>query len=142
MTPTNTPSQPGSLVERLISHAVEAWGDLEDDLLEAASRIAELERERDEALSLAKRDELLRMNGQLRERAQSAEAALLALREKIGDVEGMAKLVLNARVPGGSEVAAWLPQKDAWTPHQTALDICEAVATALRNHLLGEGKKT
>lgn len=48
--------------------------------------------------------------------------------------EQMERLIdagLNARVPGGAEVTAWLPQKDAWTPHQTARDVMEAAIKAV-----------
>lgn len=38
-------------------------------------------------------------------------------------LEAMITAALDARVPGGAEVSAWLPQKDAFTPHQTARDV-------------------
>lgn len=46
---------------------------------------------------------------------------------------------LKASVPGGSEVWCWLPQKDAWTPHETAKDVMRC---ALRDAIpvLLEGK--
>jgi hypothetical protein len=49
---------------------------------------------------------------------------------------------LNAQVPGGSQVWVWLPQKDAWTPSQTARDVMrcaiDAALDALRetHHLV------
>jgi hypothetical protein len=37
---------------------------------------------------------------------------------------------MHTRVPGGSTVAAWLPQKDAWTPADTAWELLEIIVTA------------
>jgi hypothetical protein len=52
----------------------------------------------------------------------------------MSEIEAMAdELVdaaLNATVPGGSNVWVWLPQKDAWTPHQTARDVMRCAITA------------
>lgn len=42
----------------------------------------------------------------------------------------MIEAALHARVPGGAEVWAWLPQKDAWTPHETARDVMHAALSA------------
>lgn len=54
-------------------------------------------------------------------------AKLEAERAKSGVVtEDMVTAALNARVPGGAEVWNWLPQADAWTPHQTARDVIRA----------------
>ena len=47
--------------------------------------------------------------------------------------EAMVERALHARVPGGSEVWCWLPQKDAWTPHQTARDVMECALNAALN---------
>lgn len=47
--------------------------------------------------------------------------------------EAMVERALHARVPGGSEVWCWLPQKDAWTPHQTARDVMECALSAALN---------
>lgn len=44
--------------------------------------------------------------------------------------EAMIEAALHARVPGGSEVWAWLPQQDAWTPHEIARDVLRAALTA------------
>jgi hypothetical protein len=52
----------------------------------------------------------------------------------MSEIEAMAdELVdaaLNATVPGGSNVWVWLPQKDAWTPHQTARNVMRCAITA------------
>lgn len=45
--------------------------------------------------------------------------------------EAMVDKALNARVPGGSEVMAWLPMADAWTPHNTARDVMRAALSAI-----------
>jgi len=48
--------------------------------------------------------------------------------------ESMIDAALMARIPGGAEVWHWLPQKDAWTPHQTALDVMRcALEAALKD---------
>ncbi len=87
----NTPSQPGSLVERLTTVADnQTWPETDEAphlMREAASRIAELERERDEAVKAAtglkaSLKTCVGRSGSWKDRAVAAEATLLALREK------------------------------------------------------------
>src|SRR5205085_5223681 len=58
----------------------------------------------------------------------SKEAVTGLLDER--DVERLIDVALHARVPGGAEVWAWLPQQDAWTPHETARGVMRAALTA------------
>ena len=44
--------------------------------------------------------------------------------------EEMITAALYARVPGGAEVWCWLPQEDAFTPHQTARDVMRCALEA------------
>ncbi|RWO06318.1 MAG: hypothetical protein EOS07_22025 [Mesorhizobium sp.] len=64
--------------------------------------------------------------------AEQCREALAATPVAVTDA--MIDAALYARVPGGSQAWAWLPQEDAWTPHQTARDVMrsalEAVALA------------
>ena len=64
-----------------------------------------------------------------------ARAAIAAMREGVdrGMVEvtdAMVDAALHASVPGGSEVWVWLPQEDAFTPHQTARDVMRCALSA------------
>lgn len=43
----------------------------------------------------------------------------------------MVERALMARVPGGSQVWVWLPQEDAYTPHQTARDVMRCALEAV-----------
>lgn len=45
--------------------------------------------------------------------------------------EAMIDKALAARVPGGSEVRAWLPMSDGWTSHQTARVVIRAALSAV-----------
>lgn len=52
--------------------------------------------------------------------------------EQVEVTEAQIDAALNARVPGGSNVWVWLPQKDAWTPHETAREVMRcAIGAAL-----------
>lgn len=53
--------------------------------------------------------------------------------------DAMIDRALHARVPGGAEVWVWLPQKDAWTPHETARDVMRAALTAALSASAPEG---
>ena len=44
--------------------------------------------------------------------------------------DAMIDAALKASVPGGSEVWCWLPQKDAWTPSETARDVMRCALRA------------
>lgn len=44
--------------------------------------------------------------------------------------EAMIDAALQAPVPGGSNVWVWLPQKDAWTPHETARTVMRCALEA------------
>jgi hypothetical protein len=98
----------------------------------AASRIAELERELEEARKPKKSvvhilaaipQPWRNIIVEFRERAECAEAALLALHEKIGDVQGMGSCIWH---------------KLDWMGLHVASKQADQLATALRNHLLGE----
>ncbi len=54
-------------------------------------------------------------------------------------VERAVEAALHARVPGGSEAWVWLPQRDAFTPSETARDVMRAAVTAALASHRGEG---
>lgn len=58
----------------------------------------------------------------------ATDGATLAPRHEVTDA--MVERALCARVPGGSQVWVWLPQADAWTPHQTARDVMRCALDA------------
>lgn len=71
--------------------------------------------------------------------------ALTPPAEVSGDVEEVARpteamidIALHAVVPGGAEVWCWLPQKDAWTPHETARDVMRAALRPVLRTLAAE----
>jgi hypothetical protein len=51
-------------------------------------------------------------------------------RVRVAVDDAMIDAALHARVPGGAEVWCWLPQQDAWTPHETARDVMRAALGA------------
>lgn len=58
--------------------------------------------------------------------------------------DAMIERALHALVPGGAEVWCWLPQKDSFTPHETARDVmrCALEAALAQTHPVsspGEG---
>src|SRR5688572_25712870 len=48
-------------------------------------------------------------------------------------VEAAVEAALHAIVPGGAAVWCFLPQKDAWTPHETARDVMRVAILAALN---------
>ncbi|RWP29897.1 hypothetical protein [Mesorhizobium sp.] len=60
-----------------------------------------------------------------------ARAALTTSQPAMAVTDAMVETALYARVPGGSQVWAWLPQEDAWTPHQTARDVMRCALEAV-----------
>lgn len=65
--------------------------------------------------------------------ASTTDSGRLDAEARLHVDEAMVERALHARVPGGSEVWCWLPQKDAWTPHQTARDVMECALSAALN---------
>ena len=54
------------------------------------------------------------------------------------ELEALVDIALHARVPGGSEVWVWLPQEDAWTPHETARVVMRSALKPIIAALKGE----
>ena len=61
------------------------------------------------------------------EEVRQARATCIDWQERMAVSELEIEAALYASVPGGATASCWLPQADAWTPHQTARDVLRAV---------------
>lgn len=61
----------------------------------------------------------------------AAPGMAAALQPTEDELDALVEIALHARVPGGSEVWVWLPQADAFTPHETAREVMRSALKAV-----------
>lgn len=111
-----------------------------DFIATQAERIKELERALSDVMAQVKGGRVRRVyadyyridDGEVRSRVEALLSAHPQAAPSLpADVtDAMVDRALMASVPGGSEVWCWLPQKDAWTPSDTAKDVMRCALKA------------